>query len=503
MKNLIVCCDGTWSTQTDTEEGLPSLTNVAKLYNAVLQNDGQVAYYHPGVGTGKGWWNRVAGGGTGHGLDQNIMSGYHYLALRYATGDRIFLFGFSRGAYTVRSLGGLIAKFGLLDLTDPLLSPNTVWERVGEVFDAYRRNAGFTNPKAYPFHKGDLPDNTVPIHFLGVWDTVGALGIPDDLALLGLLDDADKYRFHDTKLSPKVKHGRHALALDEKRASFAPTLWTKTDGVDVKQIWFPGVHSDVGGGYLQTSLSDGALAWMMDEAVGCGLELRAGTRDQVNPDHLGVVHDSYDGVFKFLKSKPRSVPCVGSDCNGQFHESASKRYSGPPIAQGAYWTTTILPAGEKRVIDIYARERWNFTGLFLEAGTHYKLAASGEWLDGATAFSPDGTEAGTFSADYIGRFVSSVLGSGEAAFLRLTGGQQPPDFWFTRREEARPWFALIGFVASEEGMTDGSPAAGETFLIGAGMEYTPKQSGYLYCFANDAWQTYENNRGAVALTVSR
>ena len=104
------------------------------------------------------------------------------------------------------------------------------------------------------------------MHFIGVWDTVGALGIPDHLGVLNLLEEPNKYKFHDTQLNPLVKHARHAIAVDEMRQSFEPTLWTRTEGRDVKQVWFPGAHSDVGGGYRETGLSDGALAWMVAEA---------------------------------------------------------------------------------------------------------------------------------------------------------------------------------------------------------------------------------------------
>src|SRR6266567_2642363 len=151
MKNLVVCCDGTWNTPDEMDHGLPSPTNVVKLYNALARDDAQAAYYHPGVGVGKGWWDHLAGGGTGEGLDQNIMSAYHWLARTYGVGDKIFLLGFSRGAYTVRSLGGLISKCGLLDLTQPELELETVWRRVREVFAAYRDKVDFANPHKYPF----------------------------------------------------------------------------------------------------------------------------------------------------------------------------------------------------------------------------------------------------------------------------------------------------------------------------------------------------------------
>ncbi len=152
MKNLVVCCDGAWNTPTDTERGLPSPTNVVKLYNALAQDEkAQLAYYHPGVGTGKSWLDHLVGGSTGEGLDHNIMSAYRWLAGNYAAGDRIFLFGFSRGAYTVRSLGGLIAKCGLIDLS-AVKDPDDLWSRVRQVFAAYRKGISFANPDGWKFY---------------------------------------------------------------------------------------------------------------------------------------------------------------------------------------------------------------------------------------------------------------------------------------------------------------------------------------------------------------
>jgi uncharacterized protein (DUF2235 family) len=113
MTNLVVCCDGTWNTPAEMDHGLPAPTNVVKLYNALVKGDAQPAYYHPGVGTGRHWWDRLIDGGTGEGLDRNIKSAYRWLAEHYQPEDRIFLFGFSRGAYTVRSLANLLMLCGV------------------------------------------------------------------------------------------------------------------------------------------------------------------------------------------------------------------------------------------------------------------------------------------------------------------------------------------------------------------------------------------------------
>ena len=501
MKNLVVCCDGTWNTPEDTDHGLSSPTNVVKLHNALVHDDSQLPYYHPGVGTGKSLWNRFAGGSFGEGLDQNIMSAYRWLGSHYAPGDRIFLFGFSRGAYTVRSLGGLITKCGLIDLSKSM-NVDDVWKRVGEVFAAYRKGVEFANVESYPFHNvkaGQSIKDSTQIHFIGVWDTVGALGIPDDFAVLGLLDNPARYRFHDTTLSETVLHARHAVALDECRESFAPTLWTNKSHPDLKQIWFPGVHSDVGGGYLETGLSDGALEWMMDEAAACGLTLRPNVREQLKPDPLGFVHDSCTGVFKALKTRPRPAPSMASG-GVILDPSAIERNKTPPLRYGDYWPTKELPT-EGKTVNIYAAEHWQWTGLYLEAGRTYLFAADGQWVDHRDRFDPGGGEAPGFHLGDMVRSASSLLGQAETIFKKITGREA--DFWYSRRVEDAPWFALIGFIANGVGEDAKEPASGETFVIGKEATYTPKLGGYLYCFANDAWQTYSNNRGSVALTLKR
>jgi uncharacterized protein (DUF2235 family) len=289
MANLVICCDGTWNTPDQLDKGAPAPTNVVRLYNAVADVDNQgleqTRYYHPGVGTNGGWWDKAVGGGTGAGLDNNIMSAYQKLCYCYQPGDAIYLFGFSRGAYTVRSLGGFIGRCGLLRITD--LPPKEVWSRIQTLLtQGYRRKTEQRedwSAQGWEFH--NKAGESIPIHFIGVWDTVGALGIPDDMALLNLLDNRERYTFHDTSLHPSVKHARHALAMDEHRASFQPTLWSEPpENTVLKQIWFPGVHSDVGGGYQNCGLADGALKWMIDEASATGLSFNADIVKQVKPD---------------------------------------------------------------------------------------------------------------------------------------------------------------------------------------------------------------------------
>ena len=501
MKRIAISCDGTWNTPDQMDGNRPAPTNVVKLHNAIAGKDEagivQLKYYHPGVGTDPGWWSKLAGGGLGIGIDRNIMSAYRFLADKFEPGDAVYLFGFSRGAYTVRSLAGMIARCGILDTSG--LTEKETWSRIESIYrKGYRR--GTPHRRAGWGFRSE-PQKT-EIRFLGVWDTVGALGIPDDMALLNLLDRFKDYTFHDTELSAMVLAARHAMAIDERRASFQPTLWTKIEvDRDVKQLWFPGVHSDVGGGYAECGLSDGALEWMVGEARGTGLRFNDGLLAQLAPSHHGVLHDSLRDVFAFLPTQPRSVPCLSRQA--RLHASSISRFSDPPIAQAPYRPTAILGPGEEATVDVFAVEPWNETGLFLEEGVDYELEASGEWLDSSIPCGPGGTRDGKPHLGEIAHVVGSMMGRVEESFRRLRGNESA-DFLITPRHDRWPWFCLVGAIANGAGAsTAGLSHPHEVEKIGTGRPWTPKKSGYLYTYANDAWRFYFNNSGHVRLTVRR
>ncbi|SDM00998.1 Uncharacterized alpha/beta hydrolase domain [Geodermatophilus siccatus] len=265
-KRLVICCDGTWNTPDQAAEGRPCPTNVTKVALEVAKNGTgnwvQCVYYLRGVGTARG--ERIRGGAFGVGLSRNVKEAYRTIVDNYDEGDELFFFGFSRGAFTARSTVGFVRNCGVLKRQHA--------SRVDEAYELYRdRGAHPRGTESELFRRSYSyePDIT----FIGVWDTVGALGIP--VRGLGWLNK--RWAFHDTKLSSKVKNAFHALAIDEKRGPFQPTLWEPHDG-DVhpadqrlEQVWFSGVHCGVGGGYADTSLSDIALLWMVQRAKECGL----------------------------------------------------------------------------------------------------------------------------------------------------------------------------------------------------------------------------------------
>ncbi|MFQ6572102.1 DUF2235 domain-containing protein [Pseudomonas sp. UM16] len=265
-KKIILCFDGTWNTPdtgSDIEEG--ESTNVWRLYQSIAaqSKDGTVQHkwYDEGVGTQ--WFDKLKGGIFGVGLSDNIKQGYKELIERYEAGDQVYLLGFSRGAYTARSLVGLIRNSGLL------LAKHK--SRINEAYSLYRNRDKSADTEAAKLFRATYA-RTIDIHFLGVWDTVGALGIP--LESFSWFNKS-YYEFHDTELSGIVKNAFQALAVDEWRENYACTMWapkhkpTQT----IEQVWFSGAHANIGGGYRQDRLSDLALIWMMEKATACGLKL--------------------------------------------------------------------------------------------------------------------------------------------------------------------------------------------------------------------------------------
>ena len=306
MKRIAIFCDGTWNSADQSHDGVPCPTNVIKLALRTARRDGgmpQVVFYGQGVGTG-GSLDKLTGGAFGKGLDDNLYAAYRFLVLNYEEGDEVFLFGFSRGAYTARSLAGMVRKCGILHLR---YAP-----RYQEAVQLYCDDTHPNEERARKFRSecSIAEDRDIPIRFIGVWDTVGALGIP----VRGLRAlTADKYRFHDVELSGTVKHACQALAIDERRAPFEAARWAWKPKPDqtVEQVWFCGVHSDVGGGYpLQESgLSDIALQWMRDRATAAGLKIDPDVDAAYPPraDPTALLHNSKKGLYRLTPGSDRVI----------------------------------------------------------------------------------------------------------------------------------------------------------------------------------------------------
>lgn len=304
MKNIVICCDG-----TGNEYGRNN-TNVVEIYTAAVKSDKQITFYDPGVGTG-GWeYNEESSSlraksdqATGEGLQKNVEDAYGFLMESYEEGDKVYLFGFSRGAFTARSLAGMLYKVGLLRADN-----DNLLEFASKIYNT-KDNKEIADGFKATFSR------SCPVHLVGVWDTVESLAL-----------NANK-RFYNYQLNPEVKYGFHALAIDEKRNDFPPCLWDETQvsaGQTIEQVWFAGVHSDVGGWYDERGLPNIALRWMIDKASGCGMKLDKNRTEAYQPDPHDTIHESYSGFWKFRGSKMRKIP-EGAKIHRSVEERKRKR----------------------------------------------------------------------------------------------------------------------------------------------------------------------------------
>ncbi len=306
-KNVVLCCDG-----TANEFGVTN-TNVVHLFSMLIHDPAiQVTYYHPGLGTmgAPGAWTRVSqrvsqllGQAIGRGLKDDVRDAYVFLMQNYEPGDRVFLFGFSRGAYTARVVAGMLHMYGLIRQGNEPLALYAVRMLTKHPDDnTFRVAAAFKATFS----------RECPIHFVGVWDTVNSVG---------WFWDPVKIPYEAN--NPDIAIGRHAVAIDERRAFFRTNLWRPQDAKaphgprDLKQVWFPGVHCDVGGGYpeVESGLSKVALKWMVREAEANGLLVDAAKRDEIlggrgttkytAPDSRAAMHESLTGLWRIAEFIPK------------------------------------------------------------------------------------------------------------------------------------------------------------------------------------------------------
>jgi uncharacterized protein (DUF2235 family) len=416
-KNIVLCSDG-----TGNSGGKGEGTNVWRLYGAV-DTDGhrrdpaiprQLAFHEDGVGTEDFKLFKLIGGAFGWGLSRNIRQLYALLATNYVPGDRIFMFGFSRGAFTVRSLCGMVCRIGLIDVghefneeearevlvdasrirlfgwlqyrtlrrsVDGFSQPELVERALMAAFRRYRRrhlrqralfparvqNAlrwlsdkvlpGF-NP--YPSPDEQTSDETRPPYFhkgvkvrcVGVWDTVGALGLPMDW-MRNLLDRIVRISFHSTGLHEKVENAYHALAIDDERHTFHPTLWNEFESdpekTRIQQVWFAGAHSNVGGGYPKQGMAHVTLYWMMRHARDAGLHLYAEdiARTQRAANVNDKLYDPRSGLGAYYRYRPRNIAALAqANCRAKtarIHASVFERIA---VGVQSYAPSNLPPAFE-------------------------------------------------------------------------------------------------------------------------------------------------------------
>ena len=304
-KNIVICCDGAGNEFGDAN------SNVVKLYSMLAIDENQVGYYHPGVGTmgsptARGRieteWSRIKGLAFGAGLLSNVGDAYRYLMSTYEYGDKIFLFGFSRGAYTARVLGGMLHVFGLLSPGNEGLIPYILRIYAKRSRDAKGNSANLGLASKFK----DTFSRCCPLHFVGVWDTVSSVGWIWSPVVLPFAGQ-----------NPSIATGRQAIAIDERRSFYEPKLWgppvpTVMNGQiqDIKQVWFSGAHSDVGGSYpeAESAPAEVSLDWMLREAVNAGLTVQnekvLKTRRRLRDGKFTELHESLRAWWWLMEAVP-------------------------------------------------------------------------------------------------------------------------------------------------------------------------------------------------------
>ena len=392
-RNIVLLSDGTGNSAAKLNK-----TNVWWLYQALdLGQDDQIALYDDGVGTSGFRPLQLLGGAFGWGLSRNVRDLYEFVCRHYRPGDHIYIFGFSRGAFTARTLAGLIVKCGILDQTRtvprlrlsrlryedaPLSTHQGLQTGVGLAYASYRRGYRAPFATAYRWLRDlffkDIPQpaafrdryslrEPVPVKFVGVWDTVDAVGLPVDELSTTIDRLFYPHRFPDQDLSPLVERACHALAVDDERHTFHPVLWNERGTADserITQVWFAGMHSDVGGGYPDDDLARVSLCWMIsqvraDQSGGDGLRFDRDSLQAIEQraHSLGKMHDSRRGLGVYYRYNPRHVlslcraPDGGVDiAEPKIHHSVFKRIAN----NTAGYAPAGLPASY-RLVDPHGR----------------------------------------------------------------------------------------------------------------------------------------------------
>ena len=306
-------------------------SNVVKIARAVKTQyapnpPSQLLYYDRGVGTGN-FIDRVVGGLTGSGISRNILQAFRWIVECYEPCDRLYFFGFSRGAYSVRSLAGLL---GVCGIPKRPLETDNIQTMLNEALKTYRTtNSKHRERRSEAFRKS-YKARRCEIYFIGVWDTVGALGVPT----AGPIGQWTRRRsgFHDVSLGSHIRHAYHAIAINERRGPFKPTLWKQVEersNQTLVQAWFPGVHTNIGGGYVDSGLSDRALLWMIYCARQHELDLDEGYLDLfLRPNWFGELRDSINWPYRLMFwNRPRERTIGITSPGSEFlHRAASGRW---------------------------------------------------------------------------------------------------------------------------------------------------------------------------------
>lgn len=506
MKRIVICCDGTWN-----HLGMVSPTNVVKTVQALkpISSEGieQLVYYDEGVGTQTGNWfsnvsEKVIGGAFGHGLEQNVQQAYRFIANNYNQGDDIFLFGFSRGAYTVRSVAGLIGCIGLLTRANIIKTEA-----------AYTLYKGKPSEQQRAQFKSQYSTKEIKIKALCCWDTVGALGIPDKLPFIDFDKiSKKKFRFIDDVIGSHIENAFHALALHEQRKEFTHTPMLKHPNApeqNVKQMWFSGDHSCIGGGSEHKKpLANIALNWMFDQVAELNLELDKSivAIDTIHPLwYLSYFNPSDAFIYGDGKRRVEATENIHQTALQRFKDLSEKPLLHPVTAKHLFqkaanvetqihnknvWKT--LSPNESTIVLIHSNE-------YLNNGTYLKVARSEQyqietapqcqWQDKELFCNADG-----WNLD-IDNFADQIQGlTGELKKQFIAMGRK------SRIMKDENWFKLCV-------CDDKNPLEAHSTAIGLSKQINITHDHKLYAYANDAklfvGDFYGNNKGWLPVKITR
>ncbi len=445
---------------------------------------------------------RIVEGATGTGITENIAQAYAEVARQYRPGDRIYLIGFSRGAYTARCVAGAIARCGLLKAEHHRYAD--------EVIHLYRRRQ---NPEAAVPIPDDMihPRGSVTVEFLGLFDTVASLGVP----LWGWWFRALPHwenRGLSTDPTNICRHIYHAMAMDERRSQFFPTAFTHpTRGTTtLEQVWFRGAHADVGGGYEETGLSDIALGWMVEAAKRHGLEFTDEIAEGRRPDPLAFTHDELyrRPSWRLFGSWPRWHPAPGLPepadpaPPGTLHTSVLTRMD---MTQGKLGRADFrrLGVGEAAEVEVHAHREWYRSGIVLEPGYYRVEYTGGTWRTAeAKPCGPEGERREDLAL--LRRLFTVSLRRPDQPWTRLCMAVAHPRHWELREYGLGKLLRYLYWKDPDELLKQVAPVGQDMPAKGAEVCLRIEaEPGLAYFFANDLWHTSGNNSGSVRLKVER
>ena len=519
-RRIVIFCDGTSNRPDQLSEGIAAPTNVYKLFMHLAKSEAQTGWYDAGVGTetsseslaGKtlsalakmvGWvkatpffgafvkFRTIIEAGFGVGITENIVQAYTEIVRRYRPGDRIYLVGFSRGAYTARCVAGVIRRCGLLRAENIRYCDDVV-----RLFRVRRES-----DKNIPIHWSYVHEELPAVEFLGLFDTVGSLGVP----MWGWWFNSLKF-FRNTPLStdpsPICVNVYHAMAMDERRAQFFPTPFDKKIPANswttiLEEVWFRGAHCDVGGGYADAGLSDIALKWMLGACMKHGLVFDPSLLRQLRPNPLAPMHDELQRqpAWRLLGSWPRWHPAAGA-----LHPSVAVRARAME-SLGRHDMTMVGLTPETFIAG--AQREWDRTGIVLAGnGARYRLTwQSGEWRDEEyPSCGPEGQPADGF----IRRLLSFRRRLPERNYMALCVTLATPRPWPLREGSLGRLFYYL-FVRDPWELRQQVAAVG-CDLRKRGDSVVIQNNGadgLLHAFANDAWMTAANNSGGLLMMIAR